>query len=226
MKTLSRIAASLFCSLALLATPAAAAKKADIPTQELKLSAEQKALVTKVEAYLTSLDTIVADFMQVAPDGSLVGGKFYLQRPGRMRWQYNPPTPILMISDGRSLIFHDYELDQTSYIPLEDTLAGFLARKDMRFGGDVVITAVEEGPGSLRLSMVQKAKPKDGSLTLELSTQPMQLRNMLVFDATGQQTTVALNNARYGVPLDAKLFIFDDTIKPRIGKSSPRGLQR
>lgn len=198
-----------------------------MPTKEIALNAGQKASVARVETYLSGITTIVADFVQIAPDGGLVSGKFYLQRPGKMRWQYEPPTPILMVADGRHLVFYDYELDQTSYIPLQDTLAGFLARKDITFGGDVVITALEEGSGSLRVTMVQKSKPKDGSLTLEFATEPLQLRNMLVFDATGQQTTVALNNARYDVPLDGKLFIFDNTIKPKIGKQKPsQGLQR
>ncbi|MBM3618369.1 MAG: outer membrane lipoprotein carrier protein LolA [Alphaproteobacteria bacterium] len=214
-------------SLFFVAFSAQAQSAKAMPTKEIALNAEEKASVTRVEKYLSGLTTILADFVQIAPDGSLVSGKFYLQRPGKMRWQYEPPTPILMVADGRHLIFYDYELDQTSYIPLQDTLAGFLARKDIKFGKDVVITAIEEGAGTLRLTMVQKSKPKDGSLTLEFATEPLQLRNMLVFDATGQQTTVALNNARYGVPLDAKLFIFDDTIKPRIGKKKPsQGISR
>lgn len=214
-------------ALLFVASPAAAQTAQSMPTKEIALNAEEKASVTRVEKYLSGLTTILADFVQIAPDGGLVSGKFYLQRPGKMRWQYEPPTPILMVADGRSLIFYDYELDQTSYIPLQDTLAGFLARKEIAFGKDVIITALEEATGSLRLTMVQKSKPKDGSLTLEFATEPLQLRNMLVFDATGQKTTVALNNARYGVPLDAKLFIFDDTIKPRIGKHRPsQGIQR
>lgn len=218
---------TLFCLLTLTCAPALAATASSIPTKAMTFTAEQKNTVAEVEKYLSGLDTVVADFVQVAPDGSLVGGKFYLQRPGKMRWQYDPPTPILMVADGKFLIFYDYELDQTSRIPLEDTLAGFLARKDIRFGGDVIVTDIKEGPGSLQISMVQKAKPKDGSLTLELATNPLQLRNMLVFDAAGQQTTVALNNARYGVPLDKSLFIYDDTLKPRIGKKKPsQGLQR
>lgn len=231
MKTLIRTLSLLSCALLLgVSAPALAApaKKDSIPTQEKALSAAEKTRVAEVEKYLTGITTIVADFMQIAPDGSLVSGKFYLQRPGKMRWQYNPPTPILMVSDGSHLIFHDYELDQTSYIPLEDTLAGFLARKDMKFGGDVIITGLEEGPGSLRLTMVQRAKPKDGSLTLEFAAQPLQLRNMLVFDAAGQQTTVSLNNARYDTPLDKTLFTFENQrTKPRIGKpASPREILR
>lgn len=193
----------------------------------LQLTAEDKAAVTKVEKYLTGLTTIQADFVQIAPDGGMASGKFYLSRPGKMRWQYDPPTPILMVADGKFLVFYDYELDQTSYIPLQETLAGFLARDVIRFGGDVVITDINRGPGSLRLSMVQQEKPKDGILTLEFATSPLQLRNMKVVDAIGQETTVSLNNARYGIPLGKELFVFEDkTTAPRIGNQKGQGIQR
>lgn len=184
----------------------------------LQLTAADKTAVAKVEKYLTGLTTIQADFVQIAPDGGMASGTFYLSRPGKMRWQYDPPTPILMVADGKFLVFYDYELDQTSYIPLQETLAGFLARDVIAFGKDVVITDINRGPGSLRLSMVQQEKPKDGILTLEFATEPLQLRNMKVVDAIGQETTVSLNNARYGIPLGKELFVFEDkTTAPRIG---------
>lgn len=193
----------------------------------LQLTAEDKTAIAKVEKYLTGLTTIQADFVQIAPDGGMASGKFYLSRPGKMRWQYDPPTPILMVADGKFLVFYDYELDQTSYIPLQETLAGFLARDVIRFGGDVVITDINRGPGSLRLSMVQQEKPKDGILTLEFATSPLQLRNMKVVDAIGQETTVSLNNARYGIPLGKELFVFEDkTTAPRIGDRKNQGIQR
>ena len=100
------------------------------------LTAEEEAAIASVEKYLSGLTTIVADFTQIAPSGNLVSGKFYLERPGKMRWQYDPPTPVLMLADGNFLIFYDYELDQVSHIPLQDTLAGFLARKTIAFGGE------------------------------------------------------------------------------------------
>lgn len=193
------------------------------PTVQPKFTNEQVEVIEGVESYLSQLSTIIADFVQIAPDGALTSGKFYLSRPGKMRWQYDPPTPILMISNGTFLTFYDYELDQISNIPLNDTLAGFLAREHVVFGNDVTVTDITKGPGSLRITMIMSAKPKDGTLTLEFATGPLLLRNMVVTDAVGQTTTVALNNARYGVELDNSLFIFDNPrLKPRIGKNQKR----
>ena len=200
---------------------------AQAATPKKSFTADDKAAVERVEKYLTGLSTIVAEFVQIAPDGGMADGTFYLSRPGKMRWQYNPPTPILMVADGKFLIFYDYELDQTSYIPLQETLAGFLARETIVFGTDLLVTDVKQGAGSLRLTVIQSAKPDDGSLTLEFADNPLQLRNMKVVDATGQETTVSLANARYGQKLDKSLFVFEDkTTAPRIGKTGGSGVQR
>jgi outer membrane lipoprotein-sorting protein len=169
----------------------------------------------RIETYLNGLTTIAADFTQVAPDGSLASGKFYLQRPGKMRWQYDPPTPILMVSNGSTITYFDRELAQTSYIPIESTLAGFLARDTITLSGDVTVKSLVENAGILRLTIFQTGKDDEGSLLLEFSDHPLQLRNFTVTDAAGQVTTIALNNARFGDALDAELFVFRDPSAPK-----------
>lgn len=171
--------------------------------------------VHRLEDYLSTMTTIVSDFTQVAPDGSLTNGRFFLERPGKMRWQYNPPTPILMVSNGSELVYYDYELEQVSHIPLDSTLIGFLARDKITFSKDVGIIAFSEEAGVISVTLAQVDKPDEGQLALEFSDKPLTLRNMVVTDATQQVTTVSLNNARYGVKLDPELFIFRDPRKPR-----------
>lgn len=177
--------------------------------------AKQKQTIDRIEEYLTNLTTIVSDFTQVAPNGDLTSGKFYLQRPGKMRWQYNPPTPILMVSNGSELVYFDYELEQVSHIPLDSTLIGFLAENPIRFDNKVGITGFEMQPGAIRITLAQAAKPGDGQLMLEFSDHPLLLRNMVVRDATNQVTTVSLNNAHFGLKLDESLFVFKDPRKGR-----------
>ncbi len=193
------------------------------PKPSLKQAAPQpqaqtnQEILNRVADYLTNLTTIIADFTQIAPDASLASGQFYLKRPYHMRWQYNPPTPVLMLTRGNYLTFYDFELDQVSDIPIEDTLIGFLAKKNISFNTEVKVTDLKVTPGAIRISMIQDSKPKDGSLTLEFTDNPLQLRNFVVTDASGQVTTVSLQNARFGVSIDDKFFEFDD---PR--KHSPR----
>ncbi len=172
--------------------------------------------LTRVQNYLNSITTLVADFSQVAPDGSLASGKFYLKRPGKMRWQYNPPTPILMVASGSEMVYYDYDLQQVSHIPIDSTLASFLAKEKIDlFDPFITITDFTSGAGAVRLSLLQTNAPESGKLTLEFSDQPLQIRNMVVTDAQGQTTTVGLNNAEFGSVLEDKLFIFQDPRKSR-----------
>ena len=198
---------------------AACASHAQIPDLHPFLSesqlAKHQATITRLENYLSGLSTITSDFTQVAPDGSLTGGKFFLKRPGKMRWQYNPPTPILMVSDGRELVFYDYELQQVTHIPLDSTLIGFLAKEKISFSGELGIRDFSQNRGAIRITVAQREKPGEGELTLEFTDKPLSIRNFVIRDTTGQTTTVSLGNARFGQALDKELFIFRDPRKER-----------
>jgi outer membrane lipoprotein-sorting protein len=174
--------------------------------------------LARVEQYLSDLTTIVADFSQVAPSGEMSSGKFYLKRPQKMRWQYNPPTPILMVTRGSSLTYYDYELNQVTDIPLEDTLLSFLSKAKISFADKAIkVSRFEQESGLLRVTVVQAEKPKDGALLLEFSDHPIRLYNMQITDATGQTTSVSLSNARFDMQLEDSVFAFKD---PRLGTTA------
>ena len=175
--------------------------------------------VKRVEAYLTDLQSIVADFSQVDANGGLAEGKFYLKKPGKMRWEYKPPTPILLVSNGKVMTYYDSELDQVNYIAFDDTLAGFLAQDVITLNSkSALLTDFVSKDGVIRATIVQKEKPQEGSLTMEFTDNPLQLKQMVVTDARGQRTNIQLQNARYGEELPDSLFKFED---PRgLGKRS------
>lgn len=165
----------------------------------------------RIEHYLNSITTIVSEFTQVAPDGSLASGKFYLKRPGQMRWQYEPPTPVLMIADKWHFIYYDYELEQVTQLPIESNLASLIARKHINLNdSELVIEDLVTSPGAARIKLYQKDKKEEGQLLLEFSDQPLKIRNIVVTDAQGQTTTISLNKARFGVPLEKSLFVWKD----------------
>ena len=200
----------------LAASPVMAAAPAPVvPTATVATAEANAADIARVEQYLSSITTIQADFNQTSTDGSLSKGKFYLKRPGKMRWQYSPPTPILIVSDGKAITYYDAELDQLSYIGVDDTLAGFLAQKDIKLNSKTTrLTNFESANGVIRATLVQVKKPDEGSLVLEFSDKPLQIKQMVVSDATGHVSHVQLENAKFGGPLDDNLFTFED----------PRGL--
>ncbi len=197
--------------------PVLAAKPLPYDTKPYRLTSEDKEELTRIEKYLGSLRTISSEFTQGAPNGDISTGKFYLERPGRLRMEYDAPMPVLMVAAGSDIVYYDKELDQVTHIPLEDTLVGFLARDTIKFDAAVTITSFERGSGTLRLSLIQTKRPRDGMLTLEFSDKPLLIRNMVVTDSAGQMTTVALNNARFDLPLSKDLFIFKD---PHLGSKA------
>lgn len=167
--------------------------------------------IVRVESYLSNLTTLKADFSQVAPSGDVSEGTFFLKRPGKMRWQYKPPTPILLVSDGDTVTYFDAELDQVNFISLDDTLAGFLAQKTMKLNGEATeLMAFEAKNGAIRVTLQQRGKPEQGSLTLEFSDRPLLLRQMVVTDSAGNSTRVAFQGAQYGAKLPDSLFVFED----------------
>jgi len=175
------------------------------------MAADNTAEIARVEQYLSQLTTVVADFSQVDANGGLSEGKFYLKRPGKMRWQYAPPTPILLVSDGKVIVYYDAELDQVNYVPMDDTLAGFLAKPVITLNSDTTkLTKFSAKDGIIRATVIQKAKPDEGSLTLEFTDAPLQLKQMRIADASGQQTSIQLQNAAFGTVLPNSLFKFED----------------
>jgi outer membrane lipoprotein-sorting protein len=202
------LAGALFPALAL-----AAPKRAP-------LSAQDRADVARAEDYLNSVTTLKARFLQISGNGNQAEGTAYLSRPGKMRLQYDPPSPMLVVADGTFLIVHDKELGEPSYIPLGSTPAGVLVRENVRLDGkDVTVTRVVRLPGVLNVSLVDTDEPGQGELTLVFSESPFALRQWRVVDAQGTTTTVSLYESQTGLKLDPKLFEFKD---PNFGKTKLR----
>lgn len=191
------------------AKPTAAAPAKPEPTMEEKTLKART--VARLEAYLSGITTIRAKFNQIAPNGDVSSGVFTLKRPGKMRWQYNPPIPILLVSDGGTITYYDSDLGQVNYIDMDDTLASFLARKDILLNSPAIeLKEFSAAANAIRVTVVERAKPTEGSLMLEFSDNPLALRFMNVTDASGNTTRVQLQNAEFGVPLADSQFVFKD----------------
>jgi outer membrane lipoprotein-sorting protein len=171
---------------------------------------QDRADLARVEAYLDTLRALKARFMQVAPNGALAQGTAWLDRPGRMRFQYDPPSPLLLVAGHGLVVFHDKSLNQTSNIPLSRTPLGILLADRVRLEGDVTVTGMQRLPGQLQVSLVRTASPGDGTLTLIFADNPLTLRQWTVLDAQQQETRVTLYNVETGGRFDQKLFEFID----------------
>jgi len=199
-----RFTAAAFLAFAPLAVAGASGPAAD-------LDAGARADIGRIETYLNRLTTVRARFLQVSSTGEYAEGSLYLNRPGRLRIDYEPPVPVEIIADGSRLIYHDRKLEQVTYLPLGSTPAGILVKEKVSLIGDeLTVTDFERGPKSLRVTVVRTEEPLEGSLTLVFGDRPLELRKWSISDAQGTVTNVSLMNARFGVPLDDELFRFCD----------------
>ena len=160
--------------------------------------------VAAVEDYFNAIASLRADFTQTGPEGGLSQGVIHLRRPGRLRVEYAPPVPVLIVGDGVLIHYHDTELGQINDWFIYDTPLGALTREEVRFGEDLVVTAIKDRPGRL---------------TLIFATGPLALRQWRVIDAQGLVTTVTLHDIETNIALRPELFVFDD---PREKEPSPR----
>lgn len=171
---------------------------------------QDRADLTRIETYLDGMRSLKAHFLQVAPNGAISQGTVWLDRPGRMRFQYDPPSPLLLVAGHGLVVFHDKSLNQTTNIPIGQTPLGILLADHVRLGGDVAVTGMQRLPGQIQVSLVRTASPGDGTLTLIFADNPLALRQWTVTDAQRQQTTVTLYNVEMGGQFDQKLFQFID----------------
>lgn len=170
----------------------------------------QPEMINKIENHLNSVGSMKADFTQISADGGVSNGTFFMVRPGRLRWQYEPPVPLLIIGSKGKIQYHDLELDTVSYVDMDETLAGLMARGDIKLtDADIVVKSYTNTNGVIRIQLQKKGKPEDGSLTLVLNENPMELRKFEVIDGSNQKTTISLNNTIYDVKLSDKLFEFE-----------------
>ena len=182
---------------------AAIAPAAPVPAP---LTAQDTLELQRIAAYLNNIRTMTASFQQIAHNGGVSAGHLWVARPGRMRFEYEPPNAITLLADSASVYYWDKQLGQTSKYELRSTPAWFFLRDPISFGGDVIVTRFERAGGALRVTVVESAEPDAGSLTLAFTGNPPVLRQWTVLDQQGKTTTVTLSDLQFGMALDPRLF--------------------
>jgi len=176
------------------------------------LTPEQRTIVERVNSYLSGVQTLTGNFVQVGPDGSRTQGDFFISKPGRVRFEYDDPSPIELIADGSSVVVRDRRLATQDVYPLSQTPLRFLLaeRVDLTkdthlvsaYADDVFVTVVlEEKNGIVGTSR----------LMIMFSAKDMQLKQWTVTDPQGYDTTVAVYNLDTSKRPDPALFKIDYT---------------
>ncbi|HRJ12456.1 MAG TPA: outer membrane lipoprotein carrier protein LolA [Alphaproteobacteria bacterium] len=195
---MKKLAALLFSALLLLAGPLAAAE----------LSSQDVYDLQRVEAYMNAMPPVRADFIQQTSDGQVYNGQFWLQRPGRLRFEYDNPVNNFVVADGAFIHFWDAKMKQQTSAPIGETLADFILQKNIRFDQNVQVTGITRQAGILMISVVQASDPGAGTLTLIFEDMPLQLKQWSTADATGRVSNVSLVNPATAAKFDPRLFSF------------------
>ncbi len=168
-----------------------------------------EAVVEKLIAWLESLDTLNGEFTQVAPSGAISEGKFYLRRPGLLRFDYEPPAPLLIVANGGMVYVRDEELETTDSYPAGKTPLKFLLQKNID-REDARIVAVDRGVDTIAVTFASDDEETEGELTVIADAPDLKLRRWIVRDLQGGITVVTLDNVVYGEKIAMSQFRIPD----------------
>jgi outer membrane lipoprotein-sorting protein len=172
----------------------------------------QRAQVDKVSAYLSSIQQLVGDFVQVGPDGSRVRGEFYIQKPGKVRFDYEPPSRIEIIADGQSVVVRDRKLATQDLYPLSQTPLRFLLSERIDLLKETNIIGVRADDTFVTVT-IEETQPLVGTsrLVMMVGAKDYKLKQWTITDPQGYDTTVAVSNLDNSKRPDPSLFKIDYT---------------
>ena len=180
-------------------------------------AAQSNTDIAKVEAHLKSAQSMTANFTQTDAKGRSISGQLQLKRPGRIRFEYGAGANMLLVSDGKTLTFLDYEVQQKSAWPIAKSPLSVLlsGNPDLKRIARVVPTA---DPRILVVRARDSRRPEFGTLLLGFIRSPaspggLLLQGWTAIDAQNKRTKVTLSNQRYNVAVPETAFAFKDIKK-------------
>ena len=165
--------------------------------------------VKKIENYLNSIKTMRADFVQIASNGEKVEGRLYIEKPNKIRMEYNAPSNVLIVGNGDYIVYYDKELDQITNIDYEDIPAAAILANTVKIDGkELKVTNFYEDPGVMRVGL-QYANAGDlGPFTLVFANNPFELRQWKVVTPQAMEVSLSLYDTVVDGKLDEGLFKF------------------
>ncbi|WP_300377338.1 outer membrane lipoprotein carrier protein LolA [Henriciella sp.] len=172
--------------------------------------AERKAILKNAAEKLSDVKTARGRFTQVAADGNVTRGDFALRRPGRMRFEYDDPTPILIVANGTTVAMEDSELETVDRVPLASTPLGLILDEELDYETDARVLDVQRGNQEVSITVEDRAGESEGRLTLFFDRESYDLKSWRAVDANRQTTLVSLEDVEKNVSIDPREFILED----------------
>jgi outer membrane lipoprotein-sorting protein len=162
--------------------------------------------VPEIERYVNSIRTLKARFVQSNPNGSIAQGTLYVRRPGRMRFEYDPPSQLKIVADGYQVTMWDPTNKDFGQWPIGWTAASFLTKDPFVLSGEYRAEKLERVNGLIEMTVSQTKRPQEGKAIIRFSEYPLALRGWTIIDNRGQQVTIALSDMQSGMQLADSLF--------------------
>jgi outer membrane lipoprotein-sorting protein len=172
-------------------------------------TASQKATLAKINQYFNAIRTMQGRFIQFGPNGEQSEGVFFISRPGKIRFNYSPPVRMDVVSDGNQVAIRDNKLRTQDLYPLKRTPLRYLLADKIDLTSSNIVRKVVEEPDLISLVLEQESAFGGGSLKLIFDNQTFELRQWVVTDAQGLDTSVAVYDVELGKPANAKNFKID-----------------
>ena len=175
----------------------------------------QTQAVQRVNAYFNAITNLQGNFEQVDSGGKHTTGRFYVQRPGKLRFDYAPPSALRIVADGNSLAIEDSDLKTVEKYPLKSTPFRLLLADAVDLDRDARIVGVERDEGSLAITLEDKSGDAAGQIKLVFDTSSeLKLKEWVIIDAQGLATTVTLNDVEPGRKVAADFFKSKEAFQP------------
>lgn len=203
MKTFRNIFVAILLAFGLALMPQAASAK--VPP--LPLTPDQQAAVKRINDYFNSFQTMKCNFTQVSARGTLTNGVLYISKPGKLRFDYAAPNPLLIVADGRWLTIKDRQRERGDQFPLGATPLRLVVAPQIDLLAETDIIAFDSHDGLTTISLQDRKDNMGGYITLIFDEKLNQLQQWVVVDGKDRRTTVQLSDMEYGGKFDPKLFI-------------------
>ena len=167
---------------------------------------QQAADLDRVSTYLNAIKTMRGAFTQIGPQGQVDQGKFYILKPGKIRFDYDLPNPTLVIGDGIGIAVYNTRLNTATRYPLSGTPLNLLLSDHLDLKRSSTVTNVQHSPGELIVTARASDRNATGNITIVFTDPGLDLRQWTIVDAQGLPTTVSINDVQQGVDLPESAF--------------------
>jgi outer membrane lipoprotein-sorting protein len=161
----------------------------------------------RISASLNAIHTLKGEFVQQDPNGAVEQGTVYIQKPGKMRFEYKPPSAVLVVSDGIDVAVFNKKLNTADRYPLASTPLKLLLSDNVNLQKSTYVIGLERQAGALVVHARSNDRRMTGNITIVFSDPGLELKQWTVVDAQGLSTTVSLRNVQTGITLQPELFL-------------------